>query len=505
MGKFGCFFFLIKKDTPNLPKVPIANYLSILKTCNHKRLGIYYLFISIIFSIVGFLFSILIKLELNESYFSIININNHNFYNVTITLHGLIMIFLLVMPILYGGFGNYFIPIFLYSSEVIFPIINNIAFSFLPISFFIALISIFSDFGCGFGWTLYPPLSISLMNFSIAILNILLISLLISGISSFLGSLNFISTSLAFSNGIFFISIFIIGILFTAILLILTLPIFTCGLFFLLSDLNFNTIIYLFNFGGDSILYQHFFWFFGHPEVYILIIPAFIILSHEISTFSQKIIFGFNSMILAIISISFLGSIVWSHHLFSVSLEIDTKSFFSNITIIISLPTGTKIFNWLSTYLNNSLEKYISSSFFSFLFLFSFTLGGATGVILGNATLDLSLHDTYYVVAHFHFVLSLGAIISIIIGILFYLRIIFSFLFSYSFLIKNAFFLLFFSINLSFISMHFLGFNIMPRRILDFPNYFSFWNYLSSIGSISSSLIFLVLSWFLSLFLVFLS
>ena len=276
-------------------------------------MGIYYLLSSLIFCISGTFSSLFIRIELLLTDNRTLLNENQNFYKLSITLHGLIMIFFLVMPILYGGFGNYFIPIFLNSSEVTFPIINNFAFLLLVISFFIAVISIFSDFGCGCGWTFYPPLSISLMNFSIAALNILLVSLIISGISSFLGSLNsMITINKMKDNGmsLWKISLFIISIFFTAILLILTLPILSTGIIFLLVDLNLNTIIYLSSFGGDSILYQHFFWFFGHPEVYILILPAFGIFTQEISTFSQKIIFGTQSMSLAISCISFLGSVV---------------------------------------------------------------------------------------------------------------------------------------------------------------------------------------------------
>merc|ERR1719456_1551237 len=279
------------------------------------------------------------------------------------------------------------------------------------------------------------------------------------------------------------------AIFITAILLLLSLPVLAGGITMLLTDRNFNTSFYDPAGGGDPILFQHLFWFFGHPEVYILIIPAFGVISIIISSISQKIIFGNQSMIFAMSCISLLGTVLWGHHMYTVGLETDTRAYFTGVTILISLPTGTKIFNWLSTYLGNPplLHLRTASAFFALLFLLMFTIGGSTGVILGNAAVDLALHDTYYVVAHFHFVLSLGAVIAIFSGIIFVAEKIVgskillpspsSTLSLYHLVLTLV------GILLTFSPMHFLGFNVMPRRIPDFPDYFNSWNFLSSIGS----------------------
>jgi len=279
------------------------------------------------------------------------------------------------------------------------------------------------------------------------------------------------------------------ALLITAAMLLFTLPILSGALLMVLADLHSNTLFFDPVFGGDPVLYQHLFWFFGHPEVYILIIPAFGIISIIISGISQKIIFGNPSMIFAMSCISLLGSVVWAHHMYTVGLETDTRAYFSGVTILISLPTGTKIFNWKSTYLGNPalLLLKTNSPFFGLLFLLMFTIGGSTGVILGNAGVDLALHDTYYVVAHFHFVLSLGAVIAIFSGVIFNGE---KILGSKSLLpspsSRNSLYhlvLTFVGILLTFCPMHFLGFNVMPRRIPDFPDSFHSWNFLSSIGS----------------------
>merc|ERR1711982_166826 len=268
-------------------------------------------------------------------------------------------------------------------------------------------------------------------------------------------------------------------------MLLLTLPVLSGALLMVLADLHSNSLFFDPVFGGDPVLYQHLFWFFGHPEVYILIIPAFGVISIVISGISQIIIFGNQSMIFAMSCISLLGTVVWGHHMYTVGLETDTSAYFTGVTILISLPTGTKIFNWLSTYLGNPLLFGTSSALFALLFLLMFTIGGSTGVILGNAAVDLGLHDTYYVVAHFHFVLSLGAVIAIFSGIIFNGENIVG---SKNLLPSSSSTLslyhlvsTFVGILLTFSSMHFLGFNVMPRRIPNFPDSFHFWNFLSSI------------------------
>merc|ERR1712186_187419 len=445
-----------------------------------------------IFGISGTLISILIRVELYSSGNRIISPENQNFYNVSVTLHGLLMIFFLVMPGLFGGFGNYFVPVFQGSPEVVYPRVNNLSILILFLSYLFTILSLISEFGGGTGWTLYPPLSTSFMSLSPSSTGNLVLGLLISGVSSCITSLNFWVTILnlrSYSLTLKTMPLFLWSLLITAAMLLLVLPILSGALLMVIADLHSNTLFFDPVFGGDPVLYQHLFWFFGHPEVYILIIPTFGVISIVISGISQKIIFGNPSMIFAMSCISLLGSVVWGHHMYTVGLETDTRAYFSGVTILISLPTGTKIFNWLSTYLGNPslLQLRTGSLFFALLFLLMFTIGGSTGVILGNAAVDLALHDTYYVVAHFHFVLSLGAVIAIFSSLVFNGE---KILGSKSLLPSSSscnslyhLVLTLVGILLTFSPMHFLGFNVMPRRIPDFPDSFHSWNFLSSIGS----------------------
>merc|ERR1711976_212919 len=383
-----------------------------------KRLGIYYLLSAFIFGVSGTLISVLMRIELYSTGNRIISPENQNFYNVSITLHGLIMIFFLVMPGLFGGFGNYFAPIFQGSPEVVYPRVNNLSILILFLSYFLVVLSFVFEFGGGTGWTLYPPLSTSFMSLSPSATAYLVFGLLMSGVSSCLTSINFFITILNLRSYYLTLKtmpLFPWSLLITAAMLLLTLPILSGALLMVLADLHSNSLFFDPIFGGDPIFYQHLFWFFGHPEVYILIIPAFGVISIVISSISQKMVFGNQSMIFAMSCISLLGTVLWGHHMYTVGLETDTRAYFTGVIILISLPTGTKIFNWLSTYLGNPPLLFLktSSSLFALLFLLMFTIGGSTGVILGNAAVDLALHDTYYVVAHFHFVLSLGAVIAI--------------------------------------------------------------------------------------------
>merc|ERR1712032_993543 len=376
--------------------------------------------------------------------------------------------------------------------EVVYPRVNNFSILILFLSYLLVMFSLISAFGGGTGWTLYPPLSTSFMSLSPSSTALMVFGLLMSGISSCLTSLNFWVTILnlrSYCLTLKIMPLFPWALLITAAMLLLTLPVLSGGLILVLADLHSNTLFFDPIFGGDPVFYQHLFWFFGHPEVYILIIPAFGIISIIISGVAQKIIFGNQSMIFAMSCISLLGSVVWGHHMYAVGLETDTRAYFTGVTILISLPTGTKIFNWLSSYLGNPpfFTFKTNSAFFALLFLLMFTIGGSTGVILGNAAVDLALHDTYYVVAHFHFVLSLGAVIAIFPGIIFNGE---KILGSKSLLPSPSstlsFYLLvltFVGILLTFSPMHFLGFNVMPRRIPDFPDSFHSWNFLSSIGS----------------------
>ena len=472
----------------NLFTIYLFYTIFIFLHCNHKTLGLYYLYSSMILGISGSLYSILLRLELYSSGNRIISPENQNFYNLSFTLHGLFMIFYLVMPGLYGGFGNYLIPIYFGSSEVGFPRVNGFSFYLIfPISISFILVGSVSEFPGGPGWTLYPPLSISLT----VPLQIYLIikSLFITGISSILSSINFYSTLSNMkcpSLNLGIIYLFPWAIFIILYLLLLTLPILSGTLGILLADLYFNTIYLDPAFGGDPVLYQHFFWFFGHPEVYILIIPAFGILNQILSGITGNIIiYGNQSMVLAMSCISILGSFVWGHHIYTIGLETDTRSYFTGLTIMISLPTGTKLMNWLCTILGNVLKISISSGcLFILSILIMFTLGGSTGIVLGNAAIDVALHDTYYVIAHFHFILSLGAIISIIVGVLYSQEIYIAGFPFYISLISIFYFIMkSIGIIMTFTPMHFLGYNFQPRRVYEFPDNYNCWNFLSSMGS----------------------
>jgi len=387
------------------------------------------------------------------------------------------------MPALYGGFGNYFIPLFIGGAEVGFPRINLYSLLLLVGGYYYILCSIILEFGGGTAWTIYPPLSTSLMNLSPLALDFIIIGLVISGISSLLSSINFLETILFYFSNYFYL-FYCLGILLTAILLIFSLPILSSALIILLSDLHFNSSFFDPAFGGDPIFYQHLFWFFGHPEVYILILPAFGFISHIIEIIVVKLIFGNESMILAMGCISVIGIIVWGHHMFTVGMEIDTKLYFTTITILISIPTGTKIFNWNTTILYNYFGLGYGLVYFIWVFIIEFNLGGITGVILGNTGIDVALHDSYYVVAHFHFVLSLGAIVSVIVCIFYYLEIILlEMVFSINILFIYFLCLFVFGINILFIILHYFGFNIIPRRIPDYLGFLNFWNIISSLGS----------------------
>merc|ERR1711861_80068 len=397
-----------------------------------------------------------------------------NTYNLSVTLHGLIMIFFVIMPVLYGGLGNYLIPIYVLAPEVSFPRINCLSLLILPFSYSYLLISLCTEFASATGWTFYPPLSTSLMSLSPVGVDLLIIGLLLSGISSFMTSLNFFCTVVnmrGYGLTSTFSSLYICAIFITALLLLFTLPVLTGAFFMVFSDLHFNTIFFDATFYGDPILYQHSFWFFGHPEVYILIIPAFGVISQVISTSVSSLLFALQSKILAMVCISFLGTIVWSHHLYTVGLEVDTRAYFSAVTMLISLPTGTKIFNWLTTFYFNNIGLTFTHNYYSFVFLLMFTIGGLTGILLANASIDLSLRA---VIATFSGIILYS---TILLGYNTFLHMINSTLLYYNFYFTIL------GINITFAPLHFLGFNSMPRRIPDYPDLIMNWNFLSSCGS----------------------
>ena len=464
---------------------------------NHKDIGTLYIILSIVAAMIGGAMSWYIRLEL--TYPGIQYIDDFQFYNVLVTAHGFLMVFFVVMPAMIGGFGNWFIPLMIGAPDMAFPRMNNISFWLLAAALVLLVLAAVVGEGPGTGWTVYPPLSGADYHPGPSV-DFGILSLHLAGASSILGAINFICTILnmrAPGMTMHRMPLFVWAILVTAFLLLLALPVLAGGLTMLLVDRNFGTTFFVVEGGGDPVLWQHLFWFFGHPEVYIIIIPAFGIISQIVSTFSRKPVFGYLGMAYAMVSIGFVGFIVWAHHMYTSGLSVDTRAYFTAATLIIAVPTGIKIFSWLATMWGGSIDLK-APMLYAIGFIFLFVVGGVTGVLLANAGIDFAVHDTYYVVAHFHYVMAIAAVLAMFGGWFYWISKMSGRQYPEK-LAQIQFWVFFIGVNVLFFPQHFSGLAGMPRRIPDYPDAYWGWNFVSSIGALITmvgTFMFLYIMWY---------
>jgi cytochrome c oxidase subunit 1 len=467
-----------------------------LMSTNHKDIGTLYITMAFIGACTGGMLSEIMRQQLMYPHNDLITSGAK--WNAIITAHGLIMIFWFVMPALIGGFGNWFVPMMIGAPDMAFPRLNNMSFWFLAMGFIFVMTGLLLGNGAGAGWTIYPPLDNAQYSPGLAT-DFALFSLHLAGISSLLGAINFIATILnmrAPGMTMFKMPLFCWAILVTAFLLLLAIPVLAGAVTMLIMDRNFGTSFFEPSGGGDPVLFQHLFWFFGHPEVYIMILPAFGIVSHVVSTFSKKPIFGYLGMVYAMVVIGFVGFVVWAHHMFISGISTDSRIYFEVATLVIAVPTGVKVFSWIATMWGGSIE-FKTPMLWAIGFIFLFVIGGATGVVLAQAGLDQELHNDYFLIAHFHYVLSMGATFGVFAGFYYWIGKMAGHPYP-EFWGKVHFWSFFIGVNLTFFPQHFLGLAGMPRRYPDYPDAFAGWNFVSSVGSLisgASTMVFFYVLW----------